>query len=307
MNNSKKVLITGGNGFIGSHLVDSLSEKGFSVIIFDNTERKDLPNGSTWFEGDLLNRKHVCEAVQGVDGIIHLAAISRVSEGFNDPLKCVDINIVGTMNVFEAARSFGKCPWIILGSSMEVVWIQKDENRKCFKDVKNMYGLTKLFNEMCCERYANDYSMNVIALRFPTVYGSLRDNQEKVVPKLVRRALLGEKITVKGKNKRMYYIHILDLVDAMNQVIEYISSIGENSYYNDFDLVTGNPITLGELTMTIIKCTKSKSSISYVEAELPEDNRDQYALNGSRSRDLIGFSAKIELEAGISELVRAYG
>ena len=149
----KKILITGGAGFVGYHLAKELAKKKYQVHIFD-VHKNNVIKVKNFIKGDISNFAHVLKACKGMDGIIHLAAVSRVSAAHEAPNKCIDINVKGTANVLEAARLSNKKPWVITSSSQEVQYDwNKHQGNNNLKNIKNLYGISKFMAEFLCHQY----------------------------------------------------------------------------------------------------------------------------------------------------------
>src|SRR6266571_2588203 len=186
-----RVLITGGNGFIGSHLAERLEELGHSVTLFDvhfngNTTSLRGPK----IRGDIRDYPVVKDAVAGHDAVFHLAAVSRVAWGQMDPYTCWTTNQLGTLNVLEACRKSESRPLLFYASSREVYgepqYLPVDENHP--KKPLSVYGMTKLCAERACGSYSDPSlspAVNPVIFRFSNVYGSERDLPERVIRRFV--------------------------------------------------------------------------------------------------------------------------
>src|SRR5207253_2507595 len=174
-----RILITGGNGFIGSHLAERLLARGDTVSLLDlkfnaNTRFLDCEK----IRGDIRDYQTVREAVDGKDAVINLAAVSRVAWGQQDPFNCWLTNQVGTINVLEASNKAASNPVLLEASSREVygepLYLPVNEGHP--KRPKSVYGLTKLSAEKACLSYSKssglDPSVNHVIMRFSNVYGS---------------------------------------------------------------------------------------------------------------------------------------
>ncbi len=178
----KKILITGGAGFIGSHCVDLFLAEGHSVGVFDIKTKKEAVNVAhvhdaiTYIEGDVRDFSHVAEVTQGYDLVLHLAAIVSVPESIKDPVGTHETNVTGTLNVFESARQAGVSR-VVYASSAAVYG--DTQSVPTSEDVAvaplSPYGLHKVMNESYAELYTQQYGVSGIGLRFFNVYGSRQD------------------------------------------------------------------------------------------------------------------------------------
>ena len=291
------ILVTGGMGFIGSHLVDKLAECGFDVTIYDSHERMPYtPPGVDWIKGDIREPEKVREACLDKEGIIHLAAISGVSAGYNNPPACITVNIMGTINVMEGIRVTGNRAWMLLGSSREVISEPSGDYRPY--DITNIYGISKLTAELCAARYARDYGLRVMTLRLSDVYGSKRDNPNKVIPKLITRALGNLDLKVQAPKCGFDFTHWRDTIDGIYLGMQHIQKVG-NGYYDDFTLCTGKQTSLKELIGIIMEETGSNSKVIYP----PDTTHDINLLSADagKAKAMLNYEAKISLRQGIKE------
>src|SRR6266702_3088501 len=257
-----EILRTGGNGFIGSHLAEKLLAKGDSVALIDlkfNTNTRFLDCQKS--RGDIRDYQTVRQAVDGNDAVIHLAAVSRVAWGQEDPFNCWLTNQVGTINVLEACNKAASNPVLLEASSREVygepLYLPVNEGHP--KRPKSVYGLTKLSAERACLFYSSssglDPSVNHVIMRFSNVYGSERDLPERVIPKFMNKALRGEDITLYGGEQVLDFTFIDDTIQGILRA--YAASIdgGRHLLGQEFHFVTGRGVSVSDLAGMIIALT----------------------------------------------------
>lgn len=304
---SMRILVTGGAGFIGVNLARVIAHNGADVIVLDNRPlRADLVdncNGISTFNGDVRDFGAVKEVARSVDGIVHLAAISRVIWGYEDPRTCVDVNIRGTANILEVARQMNPKPWVIFGSSREVYGEPESlpVPESAPKDVVNVYGVTKLAGEKLCERYHNEYGLNVGILRFSNVYGGPNDHLDRVIPKFIIQCLNGDGVSIQGGGQLFDFTHISDTVIGIRKMIETLSSLDGHGYCDDFHILTGWPTSLQTLVSTIEKSTKRRSEITYEPARTYDV--EKFYGDPTKAEEQLGFSAQVRIEDGIRKYV----
>lgn len=301
-----RVLVTGGAGFIGLNLVREIAQNGFEPLIYDceadGQRIKEVAGNIEHVQGDIRDLNRLIRIARSVDGIIHLAAVSRVIWGFQDPRKCIDVNIVGTVNVLEAARQASSKPWVIYGSSREVYgepdFLPVKESAP--KKVANVYGLTKIASEKLCQEYSKDYGLGVGILRFSNVYGGANDHLDRVTPKFIIRSLEGQKITIQGGGQIFDFTHISDTIDGIVRMMEVLDSSDE-SYLDDFHILTGQGTTLQQLVSIIDKNTGNSSEVVYGPAR--SYDVEKFYGDPTKARKHLGFASKIDIEEGIRKYV----
>jgi UDP-glucose 4-epimerase len=206
-----KVIVTGGAGFIGSHVCDLLIEKGFSVVIFDDlsTGRKENINKkATFVKIDITDARRVINLVSKIKPkcIFHLAAWPRIERSIEDPVGTHKVNVIGTLSLLEAAKR-GHVPRFIYSSSSSVYGKQR-----VFKMKEDMepnpishYALQKLLAEKYCTFYAQNFEMKIVSLRYFNVYGKRQPDTgvyALVLGKFIKQINEGRKLTVYGDGKQ---------------------------------------------------------------------------------------------------------
>jgi nucleoside-diphosphate-sugar epimerase len=294
-----KIFISGGNGFIGSHLIDFLSDRGYEVRNFIRNKRKyEFSESVEDYFGDLTKLKDLEGAFENVDGVVHLGAFSTVIAGRKDPISCMETNIFGTMNVLESVKQMEERPWVILGSSCESDWNQTGVDKGEFKIPNSVYGLTKFVNELNGMIYSREYGMNVMALRIGYTYGSKRDNLDKAFSKLTKRAIDGEDLVL-DSTKEFKFIHYKDLTKGISSAVDHMESLRNNvGYFNIFDLMPEETTTLEKLCKVLTgECgSESKIVLDYKE----KDERNYNFVPGD-SRKIFGFEIKKDFVEGVRD------
>jgi nucleoside-diphosphate-sugar epimerase len=298
-----KVLITGGNGLIGSHLAEKLTNRGDSVTLIDlafDSNTKDF--SCEKIKADIRNYDAVARVVEGNDAVFHFAAVSRVVWGQHDPQNCWVTNTMGTVNILEACRKAPSKPLVFYASSREVYGEPKSfpvpESHP--KNPKSIYGTSKLAAEMAVSSYYNMLHLDSIIFRFSNVYGSERDQLKRVIPKFMIQALKGEDITLYGGDQILDFTFIDDTVSGI--LAAYTAAMeGSNSIIGqDFHYVTGRGVSVSELSEMIVKVANSKSEI----VRIPAKDFDVLKFIGdpTKSNEILGFKARVKLEDGLKML-----
>jgi UDP-glucose 4-epimerase len=258
-------LITGGAGFIGSHLAEALQEQG-TVRILDNLRtgfRKNLEGLKVEFiEGSILDRELVAKAMVGVDYVFHLAAMVSVPESMAKPRECEEMNGFGLLNVLEAASSAG-VQKVFFASSAAIYGdnptVPKVESM--LPEPKSPYAFTKLLGEHYCRFFHDEGRVKTAALRFFNVFGPRQDPQgpyAAAVAIFMNKARAGEPIIIHGDGEQTRdFIYVKDIVAAILHVTLTPEITGV------YNVGYGGAMTLNELAQLIITTTGSTSTIQH--------------------------------------------
>src|SRR4051812_9976001 len=224
------VLVTGGSGVIGSHVVDSLIAAGHAPRIYDLRESPSHPDLPA-VVADLDDLDRLCEALDGCDAVLHLAASADVNEVLADPVEAERRNARGTLHVLEAARRCGTAR-VVYAST---IWAYSDTPAACHEESlpllppAHLYTATKLAGELYCHAYGELYAVEHTILRFGIPYGP-RARPAAVVPAFVTRALAGEALTIAGDGTQSRrFVYVEDLADG---VVRALAPAAANRTYN---------------------------------------------------------------------------
>lgn len=219
-----RYLVTGGAGFIGSHIVDRLVQQGHTVRVLDDlsTGRKEnlaAHRQIDFMEGDIRDRKRVAEAMQGIEYVIHEAAWRSVPKSMHDPYGYTDVNVLGTVSVLEAAAA-AKAKRLVLASSSSVYG---NTDRLPFQEDQPLvpispYAQSKLSGEQLCQLFSRSYGLETVSVRYFNVFGprqSLDNEYAVVVPKFIVCLLQGQSPPVHGDGQQSRdFTFIANVVDA---------------------------------------------------------------------------------------------
>jgi len=298
-------LVTGGGGFIGSHLVDALLARGDVVRVLDNFstgKRENLQHNIEKIQlltGDLRESEVLNEAVQGVDYIFHQAAFVSVPQSMEDPDSCFDINVNGTGKLLTAARAAG-VKRVVLASSAavygenEAVPLSEDEE----PDPLSPYAASKSINEIYARLFTNHLGLNVVALRYFNVYGPRQNpasDYAAVVPIFIRTLEdEGEpKIFGDGLQTRDF-VYIADVVQANIQASESGKAPGKV-----FNICSGQEINLLDLLEKLSNIYNRKLQPSFREARQGDIYRSLGDPN--KAREILKFSSATSLIDGLDK------
>lgn len=307
-----KTLVTGGAGFIGSHITQALLERGDSVRVLDNFSTGKRENIDALIqkhgrvqleiiEGDLRDASRVGEAVRGIDVVFHSAAFVSVPQSMDEPQECFDVNVNGTQLLLESARR-GGVRRAVLASSAAVYG--ESEALPLVEETplqpKSPYAVSKIVNEMYAELFTNQFDFEVVALRYFNVYGP-RQRPDSMyaaaVPIFIQRLLDGKPITIFGDGGQTRdLINIHDIVRA-----NLIASEHPNAAGKVFNVCTGVETRLLDLLDVLYTLFPNASKTEFA----PSRAGDIYRSVGSpqKAKDTIGFTAQTSLADGLKETV----
>jgi UDP-glucose 4-epimerase len=274
-----KILITGGSGFIGSHIVELYQDKAEEIRVLDNLRtgyRHNLDGlRHTFIEGSITDRELVKKAVEGVDYIFHLAALVSVPESMAKPGECVDINVHGLLNVLEEASAAG-VKKLVFASSAAIYGdnptVPKLESM--LPEPKSPYAITKLDGEYYLGMFQNEGRLETAAIRFFNVFGPRQDPKgayAAAVPIFIEKAVRGEDLTIFGDGGQTRdFIYVKDIAGALAFAVETPGVTGV------FNAGYGGQITINDLADGLIKAAGSDSRIIHA-AERAGDVRHSRA------------------------------
>jgi len=307
-----KYLVTGGAGFIGSHIAQALLEQRHFVRILDNFstgKRENIEELTKQFgrgqlevlEGDVRNASDVGKAVSGVDILFHEAAFVSVAQSMEEPQECFDINLTGTSMLFGAARKAGVRRAVVASSA--AVYGESEAMplvEELLAQQKSPYAVSKRVNEMYAELFTNEFGFEVVALRYFNVYGP-RQRPDSMyaaaVPIFARRLLDGKPITVYGDGGQTRdLINVRDIVRANLIASEHPDAAGKV-----FNVCTGVETRLLDLLDVLYEMFPNAPKHEFA----PPRAGDLYRSVGSpqKAADVMGFKAQVSLADGLKEVV----
>jgi len=205
---AKKVLVVGGSGFLGSHVADELTEKGYEVTIFDQKKSTWINDNQKFIESDLLDREHVIKSLEGFNFVIHFAGIADIGESKEKPLETIETNIIGTANLLEGCRK-NKIEKFIFASSVYV-----------FSKYGSFYGKSKQACELLIEEYQNEFNLDYIHVRYGSLYGP-RAQEWNGLKKYISEIIRNKQIDFSGNGEeKREYIHVKDAAIMTASLLE---------------------------------------------------------------------------------------
>ncbi|HEY3841464.1 MAG TPA: NAD-dependent epimerase/dehydratase family protein [Bryobacteraceae bacterium] len=307
----RKAFVTGGAGFVGSHLVERLLAENWRVTVLDNFDpfydpaikRRNLAAFSDspafrLIEGDIRDRASLDRARGDYDVVVHLAAKAGVRPSIDDPLTYQEVNVCGTQNLLEMARAIG-VKQFVFGSSSSVYGVNPDvpwrEDDSVLLPI-SPYASTKVSGELLGHVYSHLYGIGFVALRFFTVYGP-RQRPDLAIHRFARQILSGEPVTIYGDGRtRRDYTFVDDIVSGIRAAMDF-----SGSPYEVINLGCGNPVSLMDM-VEAVEGAVGKRAIRHYREEQPGDVPQTYA-SIAKARKLLGYEPRIGLTEGVRSFV----
>ncbi|HXR12333.1 MAG TPA: NAD-dependent epimerase/dehydratase family protein [Gaiellaceae bacterium] len=293
-----RVVVTGGAGFIGSHVLDRLAAHGHEPVVFDLVRSPHHPEGT--FEtqiGDIADPEAAGSALRGCDVVIHLAAVADVNDVVAEPERANRVNVLGTQTILEAARRegvsrvvYGGTVWVYGNSPVEGVI--DEESPLALPD--HLYTATKIAGEMYCLSYGKLYGVEHTILRFGIPYGP-RARPAAVVPSFVARAERGEALTIAGDGRQTrQFVYVEDLAEGI------VAALAPAAAGRTYNLVGDEQTSVREIADAVCEVV-APVSIVHV-AERPADVR-LGSISGARAAAELGWRAETSFPDGLRRYV----
>lgn len=306
---NKKYLVTGGAGFIGSHLCEVLLSQNHNVIVIDNLSTgkiENLPDNVELIKADICDRNILSDIIAKVDGVFHLAAIASVEKSTNEWYDSTKCNLMATVNILEAiSKDRRNIPCVFASSAATY-----GNNPNCplsedeFPAPLTSYGVDKYASELHCYVGTNIHKIPTAALRFFNVYGERQDPKSPysgVISIFAGRAVKGDDITVNGDGGQVRdFIYVGDICAMLYGAMQKLHN--NEAQFLRFNACTGKTTTIKDLAILIKKLTDSSSEIKFGK-ERVGDIYKSYG-NPSLLEKTINITAKVDLEQGLARTIK---
>ncbi|MEY8414980.1 NAD-dependent 4,6-dehydratase LegB [Tissierella praeacuta] len=311
-----KVLVTGSDGFIGSHLVESLLKQGHSVraFVYYNSFNswgwldalpKEIINEIEIFAGDIRDPNGVRESMKGIEEVYHLAALIAIPFSYHSPDSYVDTNIKGTLNVLQAARDLGTSR-ILVTSTSEVYgtaqYVPIDEKHPY--QGQSPYSATKIGADRIAESFYRSFDMPITIVRPFNTYGP-RQSARAIIPTIITQLLVGkEEIKLGSLIPTRDFNYVKDTVQGFIEIARSVNTIGE-----EINIATQQEISIGELAQELINQINPNAKIICEEERLRPEKSEVNRLLGSNEKikRITNWKPNYTLEQGLSETVEWIG
>lgn len=303
-----KIVVTGGAGFIGSHIVEYWLKQGAEVHILDNFRSGRRENAALFpeavlREGSITERDFVFDVLKDTDYVHHLAAMISVPESMDKPAECLDINVNGLLNILDAAREYHIKK--VIHSSSAAVYGDNPVSPKTVDmrpQPKSPYGITKLDGEYYLAMYNEAFGLGTASLRYFNVFGPRQDPKSQyaaAIPIFVSKALKNEDLLIFGDGEQTRdFVFVKDVVQAN---IKAATNTAACSVYN---VANGFAISIKELCELIIETTGSSSSIQFADPRPGDIKHSLASITGTRQ--VLGFEAQYDLKTGLKQTIEYF-
>ena len=299
-----RILITGGAGFIGSHIAEYFNGKA-EIRVLDNLRsgyKSNLDGFAVEFiEGDICDRAAVKAAMQGVDYVFHLAAMISVPESMTKIAECIQINNLGMLNVLESAAAHGVKK--LCFSTSAAIYGDNPVMPKVetmFPEPKSPYAITKLDGEYYCNMFTKEGKLQTACLRYFNVFGPRQDPKSAyaaAVPIFIAKALANEDLTIFGDGEQTRdFIFVKDIVAAN-------AFFAMNDHTGVHNIANGGKISINDLANEIIRLTGSKSKIIHKEVRAGDVKHSRASIDKLTAT---GFKPSFSFSDGLAATVEAY-
>ncbi len=297
----KKVLVTGGAGFIGSHLIEELNNANVQVVVYDNLTTGSLNNikglSYSFVEADILNKDKLIESLKGCEEIYHLAAATSVIESMSNPEKYNQINTLGTINILQAALECG-VKKVVMASSAAVYGDspQLPKHEGLTPDPQSPYAVSKLDGEYYCRIFDNSQGLQTSCARFFNVFGERQDPQSAyaaAIPVFISKIMNNEPVQIFGDGEQTRdFIYVKDVVKALVFLMDNSRGVYNIGY--------GKTITVNSLVDLLCSITEKQGEKKYMPKR-PGEIKHSYASVDKITK--LGFSPAYTLEKGLEKTV----
>jgi UDP-glucose 4-epimerase len=297
-----RIGVTGGSGFIGSHVVDALVEAGHDVRVLDlaSPRRPDVEHCAV----DLLDGPGLTDAVAGLDVLFHLAAYADVNDVARDPAGAVDCNIGGTLRALEAARAnslqrfvLASTVWVYSSVAPQEGGSTVDESALMAMDAnRHLYTSTKIASELMVQDYRHMHGLPFTILRYGIPYGP-RMRPSLVIPLFVRKALAGEALTITGDgSQQRKFVYVADLARA------HVLALQSQAENRTFNLDGSEEVTILRIAQTVLRLTGSTVPLQFLPARVGDYRGAD--VSSAEAKRVLGWQPRVSFDDGMLETVQ---
>jgi UDP-glucose 4-epimerase len=306
----KRYLVTGGAGFIGSHIVRRLVAEGEFIRVVDNlttgqlARLDDVRSSIEFVEGDLADKRFSDKVARGIDYVLHQAAVPSVQRSVRDPIGTNRCNVTATLNILESCRKTGVRRLIYAASSSaygNTEVLPKAE--EISPNPLSPYALQKLVGECYCKLYYDLYGLETVSLRYFNVFGPSQDPHSEysaVIPKFITNLLAKDSLTVYGDGEQSRdFTYVDNVVEANLAAVRAVDAPGQVC-----NIGCGESITLNKLIKRLEEILGTKANVNYTDPKTGDVRHSLADIN--RARRLLGYEPKVMVKEGLRRTVQAF-
>jgi UDP-glucose 4-epimerase len=310
-----RILVSGGAGFIGSHIVDRLVSEDFEVTVIDNLQSGYLKNikhnqkrkGLHFVKGDVRDFNLVKNVVKGIDAVFHEAALVSIVQSIENPIPTNEVNVTGTLNMLKASLDLGVKRFIhassaaVYGSTLKP---QKKEDETL--NPTSPYGVSKLAAESYVRLFNNSYGIETVSLRYFNVYGprqsfNIRSAYGGVIALCTNRLLRNIPPMIYGDGEQTRdFVYVQDVVEANMLALNTKGAVGET-----FNIGGGTSTSINQIVELLKEITNKENLHTLFSDPRPGDVRHGYA-DINKAKKLLGYNPRFSIKEGLAELVNWY-
>jgi len=298
---NKKILITGGAGFIGSNLVNELIKEKNKVVVIDNLssgKKENINSKAKFYEVDVRSKK-ILEIFKKENPqiIFHLAAKPIVQEVYKNPYEALDVNIMGTVNILEACRKQGNIEVIVIVSSDKAYGKSEELPYKETSPLKgdHPYDVSKSAADLIAQTYFSTYNLPILITRFSNVFGPGDTNSSRIIPGVLKAVIKDEEFLVRSDGKMIReYTYVKDIVDGCVKLASRNKNFGEA-----FNFGSKNIFNVIEVIKSIEKILDIK--VKYKILNIAKNEIPAQYLDWTKVKEKLGWEPQISFEQGIKE------
>lgn len=298
---NKKIMVTGGAGFIGSHLVDALVAQKNEVIVIDNLSsgKKEYINPKAkFYKTDIRDKKlHAIFAKERPQIVFHLAAYPIVEKAYENPVETFDVNIMGTVNVLEACRKLKKIEKVVVCSSDKAYGKSKELPYQEIHPLQgdHPYDASKSSADLIAKTYFTTYGLPILITRFSNVFGPRDVNRSRIIPGIIESVIGNKRLMIRSNGKMIReYTYVGDIVDGCIALANHNKNFGEafnfgsENIFNVIEVVKQAEKALGQkIPYKILNTAKNEIPAQY--------------LNWSKAKKILRWSPEVTFENGLRE------
>jgi len=301
----KKILITGGTGFIGANFVHTFSARGEEVHVLKRKESSidrigDIKNRLFFHDVELSDTVRLEAILKEIkpDHILHFAAYGTHQDVEQDIQKTIETNLLGTINLLNTCAKIGFSSFINTGSTSEYGRKEHPMKETDVLEPNNLYGVTKAAGTLYCEQFGKKNDLPIVTMRLFSIFG-YRESYNRLIPTLGRAVLLGEELKAISPSTVRDFIFIEDVISAYLKAMDMIDTVKGNI----FNIASGEELSIADVVKTAEKVSGKRIKVSYGDFLAKQVEPEHWVGNIEKAREMLGWSPSHTFEEGFSKFL----